>query len=138
MRIVIIGAGAVGSHLAERLSLEHQDVVVVESDPATALDVQEQIDCLVITGNGSSQETLVEAGVDRADLFIAVTSSDAVNVLSAYAAAQLGNARRIARVEDPQLRAGADALGVDLLIDPGDTTARDLELLVYRRDGGAP
>ena len=133
MRIVIIGAGAVGSHLAERLSLEHQDVVVVESDPATALDVQEQIDCLVITGNGSSQETLVEAGVDRADLFIAVTSSDAVNVLSAYAAAQLGNARRIARVEDPQLRAGADALGVDLLIDPGDTTARDLELLVRQR-----
>ena len=82
MRIVIIGAGAVGSHLAERLSLEHQDVVVVESDPVTAANVQEEIDCLVITGNGSSQEILEQAGADKADLFIAVTSSDAVNVLS--------------------------------------------------------
>jgi trk system potassium uptake protein TrkA len=133
MRIVVIGAGAVGSHLAERLSFEHQDVVVVESNPATATDVQEQIDCLVITGNGSSDETLLQAGADKADLFIAVTSSDAVNVLSAHAAARLGTARRIARVEDPQLRAGAAALGVDLLIDPGDATARDLELLVRQR-----
>ncbi len=133
MRIVVIGAGAVGSHLAERLSLEHQDVVVVESNPVTAAEVQEQIDCLVIKGNGSSRETLEQAGADKADLFIAVTSSDAVNVLSAHAAAKIGTARRIARVEDPQLRAGAVGLGVDLLIDPGDATARDLELLVKQR-----
>jgi len=133
MRIVVIGAGAVGSYLAERLSLEHQDVVVIESDPVAAMEVQEQIDCLVINGNGASHETLEEAGASKADLFIAVTSSDAVNVLSAHAAAQIGSARRIARVEDPQLRAGAASLGVDLLIDPGDATARDLELLVRER-----
>lgn len=133
MRIVVIGAGAVGSHLAERLSVEGQDVVVVESDQRTAVDVQEQIDCLVINGNGSSQEILEQAGADKADLFIAVTSSDAVNVLSAHAAAKIGTPRRIARVEDPQLRAGAAALGVDLLIDPGDATARELELLVRQR-----
>jgi len=133
MRIVVIGAGAVGSHLAERLSIEGQDVVVVESNPATAAEVQEQIDCLVITGNGSSKEVLEQAGVARADLFIAVTSSDAVNVLSAHAAASVGAPRRIARVEDPQLRSGAAALGVDLLIDPGDATARELELLVRQR-----
>ncbi len=133
MRIVVIGAGAVGSHLAERLSVEGQDVVVVESNPTTAVDVQEQIDCLVINGNGSSQEVLEEAGAARADLFIAVTSSDAVNVLACHAAAKIGTPRRIARVEDPQLRAGAAALGVDLLIDPGDATARELELLVRQR-----
>jgi len=133
MRIVVIGAGAVGSHLAERLSAEGQDVVVVESNPATAAEVQDQIDCLVITGNGSSREVLEQAGADRADLFIAVTSSDAVNVLSAHAAAKVGAPRRIARVEDPQLRSGAAALGVDLLIDPGDATARELELLVRQR-----
>jgi trk system potassium uptake protein TrkA len=62
-----------------------------------------------------------------------VTSSDAVNVLSAHAAAKIGTPRRIARVEDPQLRSGAAALGVDLLIDPGDATARELELLVRQR-----
>jgi len=133
MRIVVIGAGAVGSYLAERLSLEGQDVVVIESDPKRAAEVQEEIDCLVIHGNGASDETLSEAGVDRADLLIAVSSSDAVNVLATHAGGRLGAPRRIARVEDPQLRTEAEALGVDLLIDPGEATARDLELLVRQR-----
>jgi trk system potassium uptake protein TrkA len=133
MRVVIVGAGAVGSYLAERLSLEGQDVVVIESDPRRATEVQEQIDCLVISGNGASLESLSAAGVDRADLFIAVSSSDAVNVLACHAATRLGSARRIARVEDPQLRDEAEQLGVDLLIDPGEATARDLLLLVQQR-----
>ena len=133
MRIVVIGAGAVGSHLADRLSHEGQDVIVIESDPARAEEVQAEIDCLVIHGNGASHETLVEAGVDRSDLVIAVSSSDAVNVLAAHAAGRLGSARRIARVEDPQLRDEALALGVDLLIDPAETTARELVLLLKQR-----
>ena len=133
MRIVVIGAGAVGSHLADRLSHEGQDVIVIESDPARAEEVQAEIDCLVIHGNGASHKTLVEAGVDRSDLVIAVSSSDAVNVLAAHAAGRLGSARRIARVEDPQLRDEALALGVDLLIDPAETTARELVLLLKQR-----
>ena len=133
MRIVVIGAGAVGSHLADRLSHEGQDVIVIESDAARAEEVQAEIDCLVIHGNGASHETLVEAGVDRSDLVIAVSSSDAVNVLAAHAAGRLGSARRIARVEDPQLRDEALALGVDLLIDPAETTARELVLLLKQR-----
>jgi trk system potassium uptake protein TrkA len=133
MRIVVIGAGAVGSHLAERLSLEGQDVVVIEIDPARAEEVQAEIDCLVITGNGADTQTLQLAGADRSDLVIAVSSSDAVNVLAAHAAGRLGSARRIARVEDPQLRDEAEALGVDLVIDPGETTARELVLLLKQR-----
>ena len=133
MRIVVIGAGAVGSHLADRLSHEGQDVIVIESDAARAEEVQAEIDCLVIHGNGASHETLVEAGVDRSDLVIAVSSSDAVNVLAAHAAGRLGSARRIARVEDPQLRDEALALGVDLLIDPAESTARELVLLLKQR-----
>ena len=133
MRVVIVGAGAVGSYLAERLSLEGQDVVVIEADPARAAEVQEQIDCLVIHGNGASLESLDAAGVEKADLFIAVSSSDAVNVLAAHAATRLGSPRRIARVEDPQLRDEAENLGVDLLIDPGEATARELLLLVQQR-----
>ena len=93
MRIVVIGAGAVGSHLAERLSREGQDVVVIESDSARAEQVQAEIDCLVITGNGASHQTLEKAGVDRSDLVIAVSSSDSVNVLAAHAAGSLGSAR---------------------------------------------
>lgn len=133
MRIVVIGAGAVGSHLADRLSQEGQDVVVIETNTARAEEVQAEIDCLVINGNGASHEALLEAGVDRADLVIAVSSSDAVNVLAAHAAGRLGTARRIARVEDPLLRDEALALGVDLLIDPAETTARELVLLLKQR-----
>ena len=133
MRIVVIGAGAVGSHLAERLSDEGQDVVIIESDPARAEEVQAEIDCLVINGNGASHETLAEAGVGRTDLVIAVSSSDAVNVLAAHAAGRLGSARRIARVTDPQMRDEALALGVDLLIDPIEATADALVLLLRQR-----
>ena len=129
----MIGAGAVGSHLAERLSSEGQDVIVIESDPARAEEVQAEIDCLVIKGNGASHETLAEAGVVRSDLVIAVSSSDAVNVLAAHAAGRLGSATRIARVEDPQLRDEALALGVDLLIDPIEATAKELVLLLRQR-----
>ncbi len=133
MRIVVIGAGAVGSHLADRLAQEGQDVVVIEIDAARAAEVQAEIDCLVIQGNGASHEALIEAGADRADLVIAVSSSDAVNVLAAHAAGRLGTARRISRVEDPLLRDEALELGVELLIDPAETTARELVLLLKQR-----
>ena len=54
MRIVIVGAGAVGSYLADRLALEGQDIVLVESDTERAAEVQGEIDCMVVTGNGAS------------------------------------------------------------------------------------
>lgn len=130
MKIVIVGAGAVGSYLAERFSIEGLDVVVIESDPARAAQVQASLDCLVITGNGASATTLKQAGLAEADLLIAVSSSDAANVLACHAATQLGIPRKVARVEDPELKAEVEALGVDLVIDPGEAAARDLLVLV--------
>jgi trk system potassium uptake protein TrkA len=126
MRIVIVGAGAIGSFLAHKLSAEGQDVVMVESDPETAAIAQSEIDCLVITGNGASVETLKRAGLEEADLLIAVSSSDAVNVLACAAGTKLGIEHKVARVEDPQLKAEVEALGVDLVIDPGESAAREL------------
>ena len=130
MKIVIVGAGAVGSYLAERFSLEGQDVVVIESSTERAAQMQSELDCLVITGNGASASTLEQAGLDEADLLVAVSSSDAVNVLACNAATKLGIPRKVARVEDPELKAEVEALGVDLVIDPGEAAARDLLVLV--------
>ena len=130
MKIVIVGAGAVGSYLAERFSVEGQDVVVIESDPARAKRVQAALDCLVITGNGASAATLEKAGLGEADLLVAVSSSDAVNVLACNPATKLGIPHKIARVEDAELKAEVRALGVDLVIDPGEACARDLLVLV--------
>ncbi len=132
MRIVIIGAGQVGSYLAQRLSQEGQDVVVIESSAARARDLQAMVDCLVITGSGTSQEVLKEARLDDADLLIAVTSSDAVNVLACYAGARFGVARTVARVEDPDLKGELELLGVDVVIDPNAALAHDLQQLVLR------
>ncbi|MCP3973340.1 MAG: Trk system potassium transporter TrkA [bacterium] len=126
MRIVIVGAGAVGSYLAERLSSEGQDIVLIESDAARAAELQTELDVLVVVGNGASPRTLAEAEVERADLLIAVTSSDATNILAAHAATRLGVESRIARVEDPMLLEEAEELGVDLLIDPGEAVAKEL------------
>ena len=134
MRIVIVGAGAVGSYLAEKLSYEGQDVVVIESDPERAAEAQAEIDCLVINGNGASAKTLKKAGLGDSDLLIAVSSSDAVNVLACAAGNQLKIPRKVARVEDPQLKAEVEALGVDLVIDPGEAAARELVLLATSGD----
>ena len=130
MRIVIVGAGAVGSHLAERLSIEGQDVVVVDNDPFRIDQLQGSLDILTIQGNGASPSILEAAGIDKAELLIAVTSNDAVNVLACHAAARLGVPRKIARVEDSALRDELQILGVDVVIDPEEQLARDLLTLV--------
>jgi len=134
MRIIIVGAGAVGSHLAERLSIEGQDIVVIEADEAKAADLQASVDCLVIRGNGASQGVLEEAGIHLASLLIAVTDSDAVNVLACQAAAQYQVPRKVARVEDAALRNHHGIEGVDMVIDPGEALARELVRLA--RMGG--
>src|SRR5690606_37681085 len=129
MKIIVVGAGAVGSYLAERLSSEGQDVHVIEADEERAADLQEALDALVIVGNGASVATLEEAGVANADLLIAVSNNDGANILACHTAHQLGVKRTVARIEDPDLREGVDQLGVDVVIDPGQTAARELVAL---------
>jgi trk system potassium uptake protein len=134
MKIVIVGAGAVGSYLAERLALEGQDVVVIESNPARAEELQASVDCLVVQGNGASVHTLEDAGARNAKLLIAVTSSDAVNILACQAAERIGVPKRVARVEDPTLREDLEMHGVSVVIDPVEALTREL-LLLARRGG---
>jgi trk system potassium uptake protein len=130
MRIVIVGAGAVGSYLAERLSAEGQDVVVIEDDEERAAELQERIDALVLTGNGASPAVLEKAGVERAELLIAVSNSDGANVLACHVAAELGVKRTVARVEEPEMREAVAGLEVDFVIDPGEEGADELVALV--------
>lgn len=126
MRIIVVGAGAVGSYLAERLSSGGEDVVVIDDNEERAAELQESIDALVLYGNGASANMLEEAGAAETDLLIAVTSSDGANILACHTGTQLGAKTTIARIEDEELREGADRLGVDLIIDPSTTAAEAL------------
>ncbi|MFO7894263.1 MAG: Trk system potassium transporter TrkA, partial [Longimicrobiales bacterium] len=123
MRILIIGAGAVGYHLARRLSEEHQDVVVIESDPERARMIEEQLDVMTIQGNGASLPVLQRARIADTDLLLAVTSKDEVNLVSCLAASRMNVQFKVARVSDPEYYQTGSALsreqlGIDLMINP--------------------
>ncbi|HJQ77350.1 MAG TPA: Trk system potassium transporter TrkA [Acidimicrobiia bacterium] len=126
MRIIIVGAGAVGSYLAERLSSGGEDVVVIEDNEDRAAELQDRIDAMVLHGNGASVQMLEHAGAAEADLLIAVTSSDGANILACHTGTMLGIETTIARIEDGELREGVDRLGVDMVIDPSINAAQAL------------
>lgn len=123
MRIVIVGAGQVGYHLADRLSHQDQDVVVIDTDAEKVEMLADRLDVLALAGNGASVPILEEAGVSKADLFLAVTNRDEVNILGCLAAERLGRARKVARISNPDFLVersvlSTDQLGIDLMINP--------------------
>ena len=137
MKIVIVGAGEVGSYLAERLTKENHHVVVIEQDPERAQHVEQHIDALVITGSGSHPDVMAAARIEDADLLVAVTTDDEANLVSCMLARQAGVGRTIARIEAAALRAPEAqellrAAGADVVIDPDEETAEEiLHLLDY-------
>ena len=137
MKVVIVGAGEVGSYLAERLTKENHHVVVVEQDSERAHHVEQHIDAHVVKGSGSHPDVMAAAGIGTADLLVAVTTDDEANLVACMLARQAGVPRRIARIEAAALRArGAKALlraaGADEVIDPDEETAAEiLQLLEY-------
>lgn len=123
MRILILGAGDVGFHLAQQLAQENHDVVVIEQDRDRARLIQDTMDALVIEGNGASLATLEQAGIGRTDLLLAVTSQDEINLMACLSAAQYEVPKRIARVSKPDYydHTGIlppERLGVDMMINP--------------------
>ncbi|EAX48129.1 TrkA-N domain protein [Thermosinus carboxydivorans Nor1] len=135
MRVVIVGAGKVGYSLAQRLSEENHEVVVIEKDEERRSIVQNNLDVMTIAGNGASPRVLTEAGIEQAKLMIAVTDSDEVNMIACMAAKQAGVARTIARVRDPEYAAQDQLvfnrfLGVDLVINPEMVTAIEISRII--------
>ena len=98
MKIIIVGAGEIGRHLAVSLSREAHSIVIIEQDVAAAAELESQIDGRVITGSGASANVLLEAGVVECELFLAVTSDSTVNLMCASMAKKLEAAKVIARV----------------------------------------
>ena len=131
MKTIVIGAGEVGYHIAERLSREGHDVTVIEQNPGIRQRVQEELDVMTVEGTGSSPRVLEEAGVRGADILIAVADIDEVNVTACLLAKEYGVATRIARVRDPDFSESeflgrGKRLGIDLLINPNIVVAEEI------------
>lgn len=100
MNIIIAGAGEVGTHLAKMLSQEYHDIVVIDPDTEKLAQLSSSADLLVVEGSATSIAALKEANIKKADLFVAVTSSENANILSATLAKRLGAKKVIARIDN--------------------------------------
>ena len=124
MRVIVIGAGVVGYTIARKLSTEGQDVVLIDKDERCLRDVKESLDVRMIRGSGSSPKVLMEAGIDKADMVIAVTDSDEVNMVACLiAGTQSKVPRKIARIRDRDYMSYTrifeeDYIDLDLNINP--------------------
>lgn len=131
MNIVIVGAGEVGTHIASQLVAEQKDVVIIEKDPACAARASNMLDCLVVTGEGSNVDVLRQAGAENADIFIAATSVDEVNMISCFVAGSAFNTPiKIARVRNVDYMRGGllknSSIGIDYLVNPEIEAAFDI------------
>lgn len=129
MKIVIVGAGAVGYQLARQLISENKDVVLIEKNAETARKVQEFLDCMVVHGEGTSHEILRQAGTSTADYFVAATDSDEVNMIACGIVSSEFNVRaKIARVRNFDYQTSKlsekQFLGIDFVVNPEIEAAR--------------
>ncbi len=131
MRILIIGAGAAGQQLATRLCQERHDVVMVDRNPAALAEMEAQLDVLTVTGTGASPATLQTAEVAKADLVVAVTNQDEVNILACLLAHAAGVTHKVARISNTDYIHSAGPfdlkpMGIDLVISQKEECAQDL------------
>lgn len=134
MRIIVVGCGKVGETITEQLIKEGHDISVVDNDPDVVEDITNNLDVLGVVGNGASHEVLLEAGLEQADLLIAVTDQDELNLLCCLIGKKAGGCRTIARVRNPVYNKEIDVikeeLGLSLTINPEFAAAREMSRIL--------
>ena len=131
MKIIIAGAYAIGTHLAKLLSRNDQDTVLIDSDEERLAAISSDYDVMTIHSTASKVQTLKDAGIDKADLFIAVTPDENLNMNACMLASALGAKRTVAKVDnyeyiDPKLKKLFENVGISSLIYPENLAARDI------------
>jgi trk system potassium uptake protein TrkA len=133
VKIIIIGAGEVGYHIAHRLSLENKDVVVIDTDDEAVRRVSENIDAQAICGSGSSPSILEEAGIREAEILLAVTDSDETNLIACLMTDLLSSStKKLARIRNADFDAYHEvfkesAPRIDTIINPEIEVVRSIE-----------
>ena len=137
MRVVVIGAGEVGYDVARILSQEQHDVVIIDLDANAIDEVSSRLDVMAIHGNGTSISVLEQAGLRKADMLVAVTAIDEVNIIASMIADRVGVPTTVARVRSNELVQSSsvintDEFGIDLVIHPEESAAAEIARLVKR------
>lgn len=131
MKVIVLGGGAVGSQIAQQLISDDVDVVVIERDPETCRVLANRLDCTVINAAGNTLDVLREAGMADADVFVAVTGSDEVNMVACgLATSEFDVPRKIARIRNISYSGASLSsrkfLGIDVIINPEIEATREL------------
>ena len=131
MKIIIVGCGKIGVSIIESLVGEGSDVVAVDSSPSVIDEIGNTYDVMCVCGNGADIETLKEAGVSKADLFVAVTHSDELNMLACFVAERMGAKHTIARIRNPEYNDKSldflgKQLGLTVSVNPEWLAAKEL------------
>lgn len=131
MNIIIVGCGKVGQTLVKMLSNENEhDITVIDLYQNKITDIVNDYDVMGVAGSGASLDTLLEAGIEDADILIAVTGSDELNLLTCLIARKSGNCKTIARVRKPEyskeLNLFKEDLGLAMIINPEQAAAREI------------
>ena len=135
LNVIIVGCGKVGSTLVEQLRHEGNDVTIIDKNSEKVQTLANTYDVMGVIGNGASFSTQLEAGINKADLFIAVTDSDELNLLCCTVAKRVGNPAAIARVHDPDYSKDTaylrDKLGLTLIINPEYEAAKEISRILF-------
>lgn len=130
MNIVIAGIGKFGKELIANLSKDNHNIVVIDSKASVIEEMVNQYDVMGICGNGASYSILKSASVNKADLFIATTGTDELNILGCMVAKKLGAKQTIARIRNPeyasQVQLMRNELGISLTLNPDLDTANEI------------
>ncbi|MFO7527052.1 MAG: Trk system potassium transporter TrkA [Ignavibacteriaceae bacterium] len=137
MRIIIAGMGDVGYHLAKQLSSEAHDIIAIDTNQQRLSYTDSMTDILTINGSSTSIKVLKDAKIEKADLIVAVTSSEEVNLTTAIISKRLGAKRTIARVSNAEYMeyensVGFQAMGIDFMIYPEELAAMEVVRLINR------
>jgi trk system potassium uptake protein TrkA len=136
LKIIIVGAGEVGYHIAQKLSEENQEVFLIDKDPEKIRRITENLDVQAILGSGTSPETLRASGIKEAEMLVAATDSDEVNLFACLLAKNLNPyILKVARVRSPEYLEekelfSQDFLGVDRIINPVSAMVEQIRSLM--------
>ncbi len=135
LNIIIVGCGKVGTTLIEQLSREGHDITIIDKNAAKVQEISSVFDVMGLAGNGASYSVQMEAGIEKADLIIAVTDSDELNLLCCTVAKQVGDCGAIARVRTPDYSKEAgylrEKLGLTMIINPELEASREIARILY-------